>query len=61
MSKTRDLRNVAAHQNLIEPPEIDKELIDTENIRYKFNKVMQNLDIPIEETIAVDEESENNS
>ncbi len=61
LSKTRDLRNIAAHQNLIEPPEIDKELIDKENVRYNFNKVMQSLDIPIEEPIAVDEESQNNS
>lgn len=61
LSKTRDLRNVAADQNLIEPPEIDRELIDKENIRYNFNKIMKNLDIPVEETITVDEESENNS
>lgn len=61
LSKTRDLRNVAAHQNLIEPPEVDKELIDKENIRYNFNEVMKNLDIPVEEPIRVDEESEDNS
>ncbi len=62
LSKTRDLRNTAFHQNLIEPPEVDEESMDKELFGYQFNSVMQNLDIPQEtDIVTVDEESENSN
>ncbi len=59
LGKTRDLRNIAYHQNLIEPPAVDDKMIDKENVSNKFYSVMRNLDIPIDEDPLIDEESEN--
>lgn len=61
LSKTRDLRDTAFHQNLIEPPQVDEESMDKELLRYQFYPVMKNLDIPREEPLPVDEESEDNN
>ena len=59
--KTQDLRDTAFRQNLIEPLKVDEESIDKDLLRYQFHDVMKNLDIPIDEPLVVDEESENNS
>jgi len=63
LSKTRDLRETASKQNLIESIETDKKDLDNENIRYNWTPVMKTLDIPLEEdqTVIQDGESENNN
>lgn len=63
LEKTRDLRNTAFHQNLIEPPETNEENVDKELLSYQFDSVMKNLDIPQDENpfIVDEEESKNNS
>jgi len=43
---TRDLRNVATHQNLIEPQEVDIALIDKEQLKWEFENIMKNIDMP---------------
>lgn len=60
LSKTRDLRNTAYHQNLIEPPNVDDEMIDKDKIGYQFHSIMQNLDIPIDEEPTIDESENSN-
>lgn len=63
LRKTRDLRDTASKQNLIEPVEVDEESVDKENIRYNLNEMMKNLDIPREEDLEIvsDGEPEDNS
>jgi len=59
LGKTRDLRNIAYHQNLIESPAVDDKMIDKESVSNQFYSVMRNLDIPIDEDPLIDEESKN--
>ena len=46
LRKTRDLRNTAARQQLIESPEVDRRQIDKEQLQWEFESVMKTLDIP---------------
>jgi len=62
LHKTQILRNAAVHQNLIESPEVDDELIDKENLRLQFRSMMNNIDIPQQEEPTIDaEESEDSN
>jgi len=61
LHKTRDLRNTAFQQDLIESPKVDEESIDKALTGYQFYPLMENLDIPREEPLEDDEESKNNS
>ena len=62
LRKTRDLRNVAEKQNLIESIKVDEEQVDKENASYGLHEIMKSLDIPVDEDpLLADEKSENNS
>ena len=62
LEKTRDLRNTAFYQNLIEPPEANEESMDKDLFKHQFYSVMQNLDIPRQDDlVTIDEESENSN
>ncbi len=62
LQKTSNLRDVAAKQNLIEPIEVDADLVDKENVGSQLHSVMKNLDIPIDyDLLIVDEESKNSN
>ena len=59
--KTQELRDTAFHQNLIEPLKVDEDLLDKDLVRYQFHTVMENLDIPREQQIVVDKETEDSN
>jgi len=62
LRKTRDLRNVAEKQNLIELPSVDTENVDKENAGYGLTSIMKNLDIPIDDDPLIgDTEYKNNN
>jgi len=63
LSMTRDLRNTAIKQNLLESLETDEELLDKDNIRYNFESMMKNLDIPNDQVheITFEGNSEDNN
>ncbi len=43
LDKTRNLRNVAASTNLIEPLEIDRKSLDKDNLKLQFSALVNNL------------------
>lgn len=45
LNRTRDLRNMAADTDLIEPLEIDRKYIDNDNMRHRFDVLMKNLGV----------------
>lgn len=45
LDSTRDLRNRAADTNLIEPLEINRKYIDHDNMRSRFDALMENLGV----------------
>ena len=45
LDSTRDLRNRAADTNLIEPLEINRKYIDNDNMRHRFDALMENLGV----------------
>jgi len=53
LDKTRQLRNTAAHTNLIEPLKIDRDSIDKESLRYHFTQLMDNLEIKSDDKYRV--------
>lgn len=63
LSITRDLRNTASKQDLIEPIQVDEESLDRENIKYNFSSMMKNLDIPKDEVheMTLEGQSEDNN
>lgn len=63
LHKTRDLRETASKQNLIEPIKVDEEMLDKDNIRFCWTPMMKSLDIPVEEDheMNLDEESEDSN
>lgn len=64
LNKTRDLRNAAASQNLIESPEEDLASIDKQQLHWEFENIMKNLDMPIHvpyKVVNSEEETEDNS
>src|SRR5690348_15866908 len=61
LNKTRDLRNAAAHQNLIESPNVDLASIDKLQLHWEFENIMKNLDMPVHvpyKVVNSDEETE---
>ena len=45
LSRTRDLRNQAADTDLIEPLEFNRKYIDSNNVRSRFDALMENLGV----------------
>ncbi|WP_162858567.1 hypothetical protein [Candidatus Nitrosotenuis aquarius] len=60
LRKIIDLRNKAVSTNLIEKPEANKELINTDTWKTNFTELMKTLDIPEDQEIIVAESEGSN-
>lgn len=61
LDQTRILRDVAAKKNLIESITIDRESLDTDNLRYQFNSLMSKLSVQPNSQTEYTNEDENYS